>query len=57
MTRSIQYYTLYYKGAALETFTSFRDAVDERERLIRLWKSQFRKVEIDQFYIKSWLKR
>lgn len=47
------YYNLYYKGQLMGTFSSYRDAVDDRERLIRLWRFNREKVDVGDFEIRS----
>lgn len=48
------YYLLYYKGQLMGTFSTYRDAVDDEERLMRLWKNNWmQKIDRADFEIRT----
>lgn len=48
------YYHLYYKGKLMGTFSTYRDAVDDEERLMRLWAhNRLEKIDRADFEIRT----
>lgn len=48
------YYHLYYKGKLMGTFSTYRDAVDDEERLMRLWAhNRLEKIDRANFEIRT----